>query len=81
VKIPSNRMFPTGSKGYEDILTAWEQTALAMGIEYGIWVGVQTVRRTQNDQFCLDSIFFTIEDHEFANLAELKKALCNKSML
>lgn len=65
---------------YQKIGNAWENTAIKMSIEYGVFVRALCDLES-NKLFVIKRIWFQVGSHEFESLKELRRALRNPALL
>lgn len=69
-----------GPRGKQLIFT-WEQAAIDIGLESGIYVSVQQEYYDGHLDLLIKRIYFKLMEYEFENLRDLKKAVTNKAFL
>jgi hypothetical protein len=84
MKFPENKYI--ASQKHEEIEGVWDNAALQIGLETGVFVevGVEYSPPNPLDPFSYSvpvRIYFRLSGHEFESLTDLKKALSNKAFL
>jgi hypothetical protein len=82
MKIPDLHIFLSGSIAYKALVEKWKTAAEELSLETGVYVEVDVKHKNTNlgNQY-MSEIIFKVSSHEFAGLADVKKAIANKAFL